>query len=81
MKIKRDLVFHRPPKTPGNHPLENKGKYCDFHEQAGNYTEGCIALRLVIKELIKNGKLIPFLGEQQNEPGNNRPRNHQDYLP
>jgi hypothetical protein len=81
MEIKRDLAFRQPPKIPGNPPPKNEGKYCDFHEQACHYTEGCIALRLLIEELIKNGKLVWFLGEQRNQLGNNWPRNRRDYQP
>jgi hypothetical protein len=64
MEIKRDLAFQEPPKIPSNPPYRNAGKYCDFHKQAGHYTEGCISLRLLIEEFIKNGKLVWFLGEQ-----------------
>jgi hypothetical protein len=74
-KSKRDLTFCRPSKIPGNPPPKNNGKYCELHEQLGHYTEGCISLRLLIEELIKNGKLVRFLGEQRNQPGNNRPQN------
>jgi hypothetical protein len=77
MEIKRDPAFREPQKILGNPPYRNAGKYCDFHKQAGHYTEGCVTLRLLIEEFIKNGKLVRFLGEQR--PGNNRPRNHQDY--
>jgi hypothetical protein len=80
-EIKRDLAFREPQKIPGNPPYRNAGKYCDFHKQAGHYTEGCVTLKLLIEEFIKNGKLVRFLGEQRNQPGNNRPRNHQDYQP
>jgi hypothetical protein len=76
MEIKRDPKIRQPQKIPGNPPHKNEGKYCDFHEQRGHYTEGCITLRLLIEELIKNGKLVLFLGEQWNWPGNNRPQNH-----
>jgi hypothetical protein len=79
VEIKRDLAFRRPPKIHGNPPPKNEGKYCDFHEQADHYIEGCITLRLLIEELIKNDKLVWFLREQMNQPGNNRPRNQQDY--
>jgi hypothetical protein len=58
-----------------------RGKYCDFHEQADHYTKGCIALKLLIEELIKNDKLNQFLGEQRNQSGNNRPQNLRDYQP
>jgi hypothetical protein len=68
MEIKRDPEFRPLPKIPGNLPQKNKGKYCDFHEQRGHYTEGCITLRLLVEELIKNGKLVWFLGEQRNWP-------------
>jgi hypothetical protein len=74
MEIKRDPNFRQPQKIPSNHPYKNEGKYCDFHKQAGHYTEGCIALTFLIDELIKNGKLVRFLGEQKNQPVNNRPR-------
>jgi hypothetical protein len=57
MEIIRDLEFRRPPKIPDNPPPKNEGKYCNFHEQVGHHIEGCIALRLLIDELIKNGKL------------------------
>jgi hypothetical protein len=79
MEIKRDPAFREPQKIPGNPHYRNAGKYCDFHKQAGHYTEGCVTLRLLIEEFIKNGKLVRFLGEQRNQPGNNRHRNHQDY--
>jgi hypothetical protein len=81
MEIKRDPAFRELQKIPGNPPYRNAGKYCDFHKQAGHYTEGCVTLRLLIEEFIKNGKLVRFLGEKQNQQGNNRPRNHQDYQP
>jgi hypothetical protein len=73
MEIKKDPAFCQPPNIPGNPSYRNAGKYCDFHKQAGHYTEGCVTLRLLIKEFIKNGKLVPFLGEQRNLLGNNRP--------
>jgi hypothetical protein len=66
MKIKRDQTFCQPPKIPGNPPHRNAGKYCNFHKQAGHYTEGCVTLRLFIEEFIKNGKPVWFLGEQLN---------------
>jgi hypothetical protein len=42
---------------------------------------GCVTLRLLIKEFIKNGKLVRFLGEQRNQSRNNKPRNQRDYQP
>jgi hypothetical protein len=81
MEIKKDPAFWEPQKIPGNPPYRNAGKYCDIHKQAGHYTEGCVTLRLLIEEFIKNDKLVRLLGEQRNQPGNNRPRNHQDYYP
>jgi hypothetical protein len=79
MEVKKDLEFVRRPKIPGN-PLErNKDRYCDFHEARGHYTEGCIALRQLIEKLIKNGKLVQFIGGQRNQPRNdrdNRPNNN-----
>jgi hypothetical protein len=79
MVIKRYPEYRRPPKISGNPPPKNKGKYCDFHEHAGHYAEGCITLMLLIEKLIKNGKLVKFLGEQRHQPENNRPRNRKDY--
>jgi transglutaminase/protease-like cytokinesis protein 3 len=76
MDIKKDPAFREPQKIQGNPPYRNAGKYCDFHKQAGHYTEVCVTLRLLIEEFIKNGKLVRFLGERRNHPGNNRPRNH-----
>jgi hypothetical protein len=81
MEIKIDPKFCRPPKIPGNPPYKNEGKYCDFYEQTGHYIEGWMALRLLIEKLIKNGKLVQFLGEKRNQPGNNRPQNRGDYHP
>jgi hypothetical protein len=72
MEIRKDLEFHKPPKIRGNPPLRNKDKYCEFHEETGHYTEGCIALKLLIEKFIKNGKLIQFLGDQRNF-GSNQP--------
>jgi hypothetical protein len=79
MEIKRDPAFREPQKIPGNPPYRNAGKHCDFHKQADHYTEGCVTLRLLIEEFIKNDKLVRFLGEKRNQLGNNRPRNHRDY--
>jgi hypothetical protein len=81
IKIKRDLAFREPPKIPGNPPYRNADKYYDFHKQADHYTEGCVTLRLLIEEFIKNGKLVRFLGEQRNQLGNNRFWNHREYQP
>jgi hypothetical protein len=67
MEIKRDPAFREPQKIPGNPPYRNAGKYCDFHKQAGHYTEGCVTLRLLIEEFIENGKLVRFLGEKRNQ--------------
>jgi hypothetical protein len=81
MEVKRDPEFVRPPKIPGNPPERNKDRYCDFHEARGHYTEGCIALRQLIEKLIKNGKLVQFIGGQRNQPRNdrdNRPNNNRD---
>jgi len=63
MEIKRDPDFRRLAKILGNPFYKNEGKYCDFHGQTGHYTERCIALRLLIEKLTKNGKLVQFLGE------------------
>jgi hypothetical protein len=73
MEIKRDLEYRRPPRIPGNPPQRNEDKYCGFHEQRGHLIKGCITLRLLIEELIKNGKLVRFLGEQRNQLENSRP--------
>jgi hypothetical protein len=81
MEIRRNLEFRWPVKIPGNPPQRNEDEYCDFHEQTRHQTEGCIALRFLIEELIKNGKVIRFLGEQSNQLENNKPRNHRDYQP
>jgi hypothetical protein len=81
MEVKRDPEFVRPPRIPGNPPERNKDRYCDFHEARGHYTEGCIALRQLIEKLIKNGKLVQFIGGQRNQPRNdwdNRPNNNRD---
>jgi tRNA1(Val) A37 N6-methylase TrmN6 len=66
MELKKDLVFWKTQKIPGNPPYKNAGKYCNFHKQAGHYTEGCVTLRLLIEEFIKNDKLVWFLVEQRN---------------
>jgi hypothetical protein len=58
MEIRRDPEFCRPPKILGNPHQMNEGKYCDFHEQTGHLTEGCITMSLLKEELIKNDKLI-----------------------
>jgi hypothetical protein len=67
MEIKGDLEFRRPPKIPGAPSNQNLGKYCEFHEANGHYTEGCIALRQLIEKFIKNEKLARFLGKQRRE--------------
>jgi hypothetical protein len=62
---KEDSEFHRPPKILGNPPPNNKDKYCDFHEVAGHHTEGCIALRLLIKKFIKMGRCSDSWGNKE----------------
>jgi hypothetical protein len=64
MEIKRDPTFWEPQKIPSNPLYRNADKYCDFHKQVGHHTEGCITIRLLIEEFIKNDKLVRFLGEQ-----------------
>jgi superfamily I DNA and/or RNA helicase len=65
MEIKKDPKFHRPSKILSNTPPHNKDKYCDFHKAAGHYTEGCIALRLLIKKFVKNWKFVRFLESRE----------------
>ncbi|XP_059461787.1 uncharacterized protein LOC132190753 [Corylus avellana] len=62
IKEEETLRAMRPPGAPQN---QNSDHYCEFHEANGHYTEGCIALRHLIKKFIRNGKLVRFLGEKR----------------
>ncbi|XP_059431557.1 uncharacterized protein LOC132165069 [Corylus avellana] len=62
MEIKKDSRYRRPPRAPQN---QNSDHYYEFHEVNGHYTKGCIALRHLTENFIKNGKLVRFLGEQR----------------
>jgi hypothetical protein len=67
MEIKGDLDIRRPPKILGAPSNQNLGKYREFYEANGHYTEDCIALRQLIEKFIKNEKLARFLGKQRRE--------------
>jgi hypothetical protein len=58
MEIKRDPEYRRPLKIPGVPPNQNLSKYYEFREANGHYIEGCIALRQLINNFIKNEKLF-----------------------
>jgi hypothetical protein len=81
MEIKKDLEFCRPSKISGSPPPHNIDKNNDFHEAVGHHTQGCIALKLLIEKFIKKWKLVRFLREHRNQPGNDWLQNHRDNQP
>ncbi|XP_019182045.1 PREDICTED: uncharacterized protein LOC109177190 [Ipomoea nil] len=45
----------------------DKNKYCAFHKTKGHDTAKCIALRLVIEQLIQNGELDQFVKKHERD--------------
>ncbi|XP_019173003.1 PREDICTED: uncharacterized protein LOC109168434 [Ipomoea nil] len=45
----------------------DKNKYCAFHKTKGHDTAECIALRLVIEQLIQNGELDQFVKKNEQD--------------
>ncbi|XP_031099680.1 uncharacterized protein LOC116003880 [Ipomoea triloba] len=59
-------LVHPPDPVPEG-PYKNK--YCAFHKTKGHETAECIALRLVIEQLIQNGELEQFVKRNERDKG------------
>ncbi|XP_031116497.1 uncharacterized protein LOC116020154 [Ipomoea triloba] len=59
-------LVHPPDPVPEG---PDKNKYCVFHKTKGHETAECIALRLVIEQLIQNGELEQFVKKDERDKG------------
>uniref|UniRef100_A0A0D3DK46 Retrotransposon gag domain-containing protein n=1 Tax=Brassica oleracea var. oleracea TaxID=109376 RepID=A0A0D3DK46_BRAOL len=53
-----------PQKMKAPDSFRNPGFWCDFHRDHGHKTEDCIALKIEVNELLRNGHLREFLSEK-----------------
>ena len=63
MQIKDDPSLKWPEKMKGDPNKRNRNKYCRFHKDHGHDTDECFDLKQQIKNLIRQGKLRNFLGQ------------------
>ncbi|XP_057811678.1 uncharacterized protein LOC131025917 [Salvia miltiorrhiza] len=62
----------------------DKSKWCDFHTDHGHRTEDCIALKLEVSHLLKQGHLTDLLtdkGRQTLQQGQDRQQSNADVTP
>ena len=64
MKIKDDPSLKWPEKMKGDPNKRNRNKYCRFHKDHGHDTDVCFDLEQQIENLIRQGKLRNFLGQE-----------------
>ncbi|KAF3545660.1 hypothetical protein DY000_02007165 [Brassica cretica] len=53
-----------PQKMKAPDSFRNPGLWCDFHREHGHKTEDCVALKIEVNELLKQGHLREFLSEK-----------------
>ncbi|KAF3571586.1 hypothetical protein F2Q69_00058589 [Brassica cretica] len=53
-----------PQKMKAPDSFRNPGFWCDFHRDHGHKTEDCIAIKIEVNELLRNGHLREFLSEK-----------------
>ena len=67
MQIKDDLSLKWLEKVKGDHNKYNKNKYCRFHRDHGHNKDECYDLKQQIENLIRQGKLKIFLGQDHKD--------------
>ena len=63
MQINDDPSLKWPEKMKGDPNKCNRNKYCRFHKDYGHDTDECFGLKQQIENLIRQGKLRNFLGQ------------------
>ena len=67
MQIKDDPSLKWPKKMKGDPNKRNRNKYCHFHRDHDHDTDECFDLKQQIKNLIRQGKLRNFLGQDHRD--------------
>ena len=67
MQIKDDPSLKWPEKMKGDPNKRNRSKYCRFHRDHGHDTDKCFDLKQQVENLIKQGKLKSFLGQDHKD--------------
>ena len=67
MQIKDDPSLKWPKKMKGDPNKRNRNKYCRFHRNHGYDTDECFDLKQQIENLIRQGKLRNFLGQDHKD--------------
>ena len=67
MQIKDDSFLKWPEKMKGDPNKFNRNKYCRFHSDHGHDMDECFDLKQQIENLIKQGKLRNFLGQDHKD--------------
>ena len=67
MQIKDDPSLKWSEKMKGDPNKRNRNKYCRFHKDHGHDTDECFDLKQQIKNLIRQGKLRNFLGQDHKD--------------
>ena len=63
MQSKDDPSLKWPEKMKGDPNKRNRNKYCRFHKDHGHDTDECFDLKQQVENLIRQGKLKSFLGQ------------------
>ena len=67
MQIKDDPSLKWPEKMKGDPNKRNRNKYCRFYRDHGHDTNKCFDLKQQIENLIRQGKLRNFLGQDHKD--------------
>ena len=67
MQIKDDPSLKWQEKTKGDPNKRNRNKYFRFHRNHGHDTDECFDLKQQVENLIKQGKLKSFLGQEHKD--------------
>ena len=67
MQIKDDPSLKWLEKMKGDPNKRNRSKYCRFHRDHGHDTDECFDLKQQVENLIKQGKLKSFLGQDHKD--------------
>ena len=67
MQIKDNPSLKWSEKMKGNPNKRNRSKYCRFHRDHGHDTDECFDLKQQVENLIRQGKLKSFLGQDHKD--------------